>query len=553
MSPAKALQVSGRDCAPQAGERIEEVHPPETDMTLKGEHGADGGSESEAIDHLSFLPAELISAVASQLRLRDKLKLRTVLSKKHQPFVDDILKDDLKRVYVSVTTRSLRTFNMICKSAYFQRFIREVSFVATAYGDLDRPINLDAVKRGFEALRQDNCEIEEAITSVEEHRGPIEPYILETIQELRPQVYIGGPLDLQWVSPERHREVVEELAQGMSRLPRLESARMSLKISGPGLNNCWLWHTLDWFEFNSSRYPAWDWTMEQLLYDQVASKFCVRTIEGTSAFLEALASLDKKPVSLSIGTPNEDNSLPFFLHYKLEAPVEALGVIVPSLNRLELHVKTDTVDEDDGTGLHIWQTLSENVKNLEVLRISNISWELGQSYAHQSGDMCKRAVDIILENGNFPKLRELTLMGRKRRVPSFIDADKLLPFLRRHRSTLKSVSLERLCLLARSKPQEVASVMQSALRTIREEMGGQLVKFQLNMISRTHDGKGGCQGPDGEDGAQKCQLSCQEYDFECFWVDRVVFEALAAQLGVALTVPGSGDEFWEFGEYVLRR
>ncbi|KAF2209491.1 hypothetical protein CERZMDRAFT_86821 [Cercospora zeae-maydis SCOH1-5] len=560
MSPAEALQASEREPAPQTGERTGKAHPSDTETTLGEEQGADDGSDSEAVDHFSFLPAELISVVANQLRLPDKLKLRTVLSKKHQSFVDDILKDDLKRVYVSATTRSLRSFSMICNNAYFQRFIQEVTFVAAAYGDPDRPVDLDAVKRGCEALRQDDELIDEALKSVEAHRGRIEPHILRTMQELRPQVYIGGALDLQWVSAERHQEVVEQLARGMSRLPRLRTVTMRLKISGPGLNDCIIWHTPEWARLSAGRWPGWHWTMEQILYDCVVSKFCVATIEGTSAFLEAVASLDKKPLSLGIGTPDDDDALPFFLHYKLEAPVEALGAIGPSLARLDLHVMTDTIDEDDGTGLHIWQTqaeadqvflVSESAKNLEVLRISEISWELGQSYAHQSGDMCKRAVDVILESGNFLKLRELTLVGCKGRQPSFIDADKLLPFLRRHQSTLKSVSLENLCLLARSKLRQVALVMQSALRTIREEMGGQLEKFQLNVISRTHDGKDGCQGPNGEDGARKCQLSCQEYDFECFWVDRAVFEALAAQLGVSLAVPVSGDEFWAFGDLFL--
>ncbi|CAK1360064.1 unnamed protein product [Cercospora beticola] len=570
MSPSEILQVSEGGPAHQSGERIgathqsgervgaadqsEECigapHQPETEIKASNEHDLHNGKVSHqqarpveeadtdpAIDHFSELPAELIWAVASHLNLSDKIQLRAVLSKDHQTFVDDILKSDMKRVYVSPTTRSLRTFRKICKSAYFQQFIQEVFFVAQAWGDVDNRIDLDAVKTGCDALRKEDASVERNIDFYSRHEGPVEPEIVTTIEELRPQVYIGGPHDMQWIDPETHQQAVEELRQGMSRLTRLESVVMGQEISGPGLNDCWLSHGRQWFKSHWHRRPIFSDKNSQLFYDCFAQRICSSTIEGTSAFLEAVAGLDKKPSSIGIGTSEHNDSLPFFLHPKLEAPVEALDVIGPNLASI--------------SGKPV---MSERAKNLEVLSISNIFWPLKESYAHQSGDACKRAVDIILEHGNFPKLRELTLTGKVGPLSDFLDAEKLLPFLRRHRSTLQSVSLDRLCLLARSKLPEIAPVMESSLRTIRAEMGQQLVKFQLNIVSRTHNGKGRCLGSEiGEDGVRQCHRTCQEYDFECFWVDRAVFEALAGQMGAVLTEDGDGEEVWQFGEYVLRR
>lgn len=379
MSPSEALQVSEGGPAHQSGERVgaadqsEECigapHQPKTEIKASDEQDLHNGQESyqqaqpveeadtdQTIDRFSDLPAELISAVASHLNLPDKIKLRTVLSKSHQSFVDDILKSDLKRVYVTPTTRSLRTYKKICNNAYFKRFIKEVCFVAVAWGgDVDRVIDLNLVKKGIKALETDRSALSEFMSNVEEHKGPTELQVLTAIEEYRPQVYVGGPLETQWVEENRHWEVVQELAQGMLRLPGFERAMMSCVISAPGLNDARCWHSAEWSDFYSSREPAWNWKQSQIVYDWLASTFCSVVTEGTSAFLEALARVYKRPISLSIGNSEPDDQMPFFLHDKLEAPLEALSAIGPNLVRLSLHIATDTLNEDDGTGVHIWQ------------------------------------------------------------------------------------------------------------------------------------------------------------------------------------------------------
>lgn len=325
------------------------------------------------------------------------------------------------------------------------------------------------------------------------------------------------------------------MTAGLARLSSLVKASVMLHIDEPGLNISSFWSSDEYATGRIGACPhpkSTDGTANTAAH--LARK--LRYEDRIDGFVQALASTAMSVNKLTLGHEHLEQ-LGFLTGFPLYGRQGN-----QTMQEVAQHLTSLTISCEDRypgcleTSCWRWKAFFASAHRLQSLKVFlSMTQPLPKRWQPQMS-----VVDHALRYSWMSSLQNLEVIGPTNR-PGVIDSQLLLAFLNKRMSSPCTVKLSGVMVTNSSSSELIGRTMTNFLTWIHDNL--RLDVFEMSVYRRNEHGAAGtCT-------TQPCNGSCESYVVNAGRVAyRSELETVAANLGVML----KGD-FWDFGEYVMRK
>lgn len=493
-------------------------------------------------DYLSSeLPQELLDQVLGYLDFSNQLKLRRVFRKDiYDVRVVPVIKPVLSILCVSPSRVSLRNFQRICHTRFFQDHIKCVIYSPNA-------ISADSILDWDLAETTELFEVE--TTAVERYRERV-----RTRYGLGPEIELTGQEALRsyalYCSLHEEHEAVEDkitvlaiLEGGFLALSNLNEIRISYCFCNEGSNVSSL--LLGW-SCQMGRSSCWN-TMEDGSVEQAACILLEDSMNDyhSDVLFQAIGNSKIALQKLQIGTR--------------QVPIAGIEFGEDMMRNAVRNLRILTIcceDYPDWRYLRdferLWEDIAMSVSELHELTLI-IEWD------RPIIPTADRVHHYFLESADCPNLRALRMQPSDDGDLPPVDSQALRRFLIRHSDSLREVELENVLIHQNIEDEDVCESLRAFLDTAFDP----LRKLESAIVRILRPAKHSGRKYDCHPRAtspKPCDGACEMYEIPGHpnahayngplskWLSMEKLEALAGKLGVELK-----DGAWDFGEYVMKR